>query len=388
MPERALAHIEKIEWIKPIDGADNIELIGVLGWVCIAKKQEFKVGDKAVYIEIDSKCPENDERFSFLATKHYKVKTMKLGKFKVISQGLALPIELLPELETKEIGSDVTEELKITYSSQEDIKRKSNKVDPDAKYKSMAARHSDLFKKPIFRKLMKYKWGKKILFFFFGSKKKDNPKKFPEWIVKTDETRIENAPFYLQSDAPWVKTEKLDGTSCTYAVDRLKKGKDKFDYIVCSRNVRQADRNQECYHDSNIYWELSDKYDIENKLKEFANKHGYNRVVLQGEGIGNVQGNPYKLKENDLYLFNLVIDGVRVGTEELANFCNMYGFKNVPIIDTAYYIPKEMEEIKLEADGFSMVNPKVKREGFVYRSIDGQQSFKNVSREYLLKHNG
>lgn len=63
MAERALAHIEKIEWIKPIEGADNIELIGVLGWVCIAKKQEFKVGDKAVYIEIDSKCPENDERF-------------------------------------------------------------------------------------------------------------------------------------------------------------------------------------------------------------------------------------------------------------------------------------------------------------------------------------
>lgn len=26
--ERALAHIEKIEWIKPIEGADNIELIG------------------------------------------------------------------------------------------------------------------------------------------------------------------------------------------------------------------------------------------------------------------------------------------------------------------------------------------------------------------------
>lgn len=388
MAKRALAHIEKIEWIKPIEGADNIELIGVLGWVCIAKKQEFKVGDKAVYIEIDSKCPENDERFSFLAAKHYKVKTMKLGKFKVISQGLALPIELFPELEDKEIGSDVTDDLKITYSSLEDIKRKSNKVDPDAKYKSMAARHSVLFKKPIFRKLMKYKWGKKILFFFFGSKKKDNPKKFPGWIVKTDETRIENAPFYLQSDKPWIKTEKLDGTSCTYAVDRVKKGKDKLEYIVCSRNVRQADRNQECYHGSNIYWELSDKYDIENKLKQFANKYAYNRVVLQGEGIGNVQGNPYKLKENDLYVFNLVIDGLRIGTVEMANFCKEYGFKNVPIIDTEYYLPKEMEEMKLEADGFSEINPKIKREGFVYRSIDGQQSFKNVSREYLLKHNG
>ena len=388
MAERALAHIEKIEWIKPIEGADNIELIGVLGWVCIAKKQEFKVGDKAVYIEIDSKCPENDERFSFLAAKHYKVKTMKLGKFKVISQGLALPIELFPEFADKEIGSDVTDDLKITYSSVEDIKRKSNKVDPDAKYKSMAARHSALFKKPVIRKLMNYKWGKIILFFFFGSKKKDSPRKFPEWIVKTDETRIENAPFYLQSDKPWIKTEKLDGTSCTYAVDRVKKGKDKFEYIVCSRNVRQADRNQECYHGSNIYWELSDKYDIENKLKQFANKYAYNRVVLQGEGVGNVQGNPYKLKENDLYVFNLVIDGLRIGTVEMANFCKEYGFKNVPIIDTEYYLPKEMEEMKLEADGFSAINPKVKREGFVYRSIDGQQSFKNVSREYLLKHNG
>ena len=93
--ERALAHIEKIEWIRPIEGADNIELIGVLGWVCIAKKGEFNVGDMAIYIEIDSKCPETDERFAFLANKKFKVKTMKLGKFKVISQGLALPLSLI-----------------------------------------------------------------------------------------------------------------------------------------------------------------------------------------------------------------------------------------------------------------------------------------------------
>ena len=74
MAERALAHVEKIEWIRPIEGADNIELIGVLGWVCIAKKGEFNVGDMAVYIEIDSKCPETDERFAFLANKKFKVK--------------------------------------------------------------------------------------------------------------------------------------------------------------------------------------------------------------------------------------------------------------------------------------------------------------------------
>ncbi len=385
--ERALAHIEKIEWVKPIEGANNIELIGVLGWVCVAKKGEFQTGDSAVYIEIDSKCPENDERFEFLANKKYKVKTMKLGKFKVISQGLALPLSLFPELDGKNIGDDVSKDLKITYSSEEDIKRKSNSIDPNAKFKSMAARHKNLAKKKWFRWLMKREWGKKLLFFFLG-KKRDNPKEFPKWIVKTDETRIENAPFYLQNKNPWIKTEKLDGTSCTFAINRQKKGKDKFEFIVCSRNVRQADKNQECYHDSNIYWELADKYGIKSVLTKLAIENNYDRVVLQGEGVGNVQGNPYKFKENRLYVFNLIIEGNRVGTKEMADFCDGNNLLHVPIISTEYYLPKTMEEMKLEADGYSEINPKVRREGYVYRSQDGQQSFKNVSREYLLKHNG
>lgn len=385
--ERALAHIEKIEWVKSIEGANNIELIGVLGWVCVAKKGEFQTGDLAVYIEIDSKCPENDERFEFLANKKYKVKTMKLGKFKVISQGLALPLSLFPELDGKNIGDDVSKDLKITYSSEEDVKRKSNSIDPNAKFKSMAARHKNLAKKKWFRWLMKREWGKKLLFFFLG-KKRDNPKEFPKWIVKTDETRIENAPFYLQNKNPWIKTEKLDGTSCTFAIDRQKKGKDKFEFIVCSRNVRQADKNQECYHDSNIYWELADKYGIESVLTKLAIENNYDRVVLQGEGVGDVQGNPYKFKENRLYVFNLIIEGNRVGTKEMADFCDGNNLLHVPIISTEYYLPKTMEEMKLEADGYSEINPKVRREGYVYRSQDGQQSFKNVSREYLLKHNG
>lgn len=235
--ERALAHIEEIAWIKPIDGADNIELIGVLGWVLIAKIDEFKVGDKAVFIEIDSKCPSDDERFAFLEKKHYKIKTMKLGKFKCFSQGLALPLTLFPELSDRKLGDDVTKELRITYSSEEDSKRKSNKVDPNAKYKAMAARHKEFFSKPIIRKIMRYDIGRKLLFLFFG-KKKDNPKQFPSWIVKTDENRIENCPFYLKSNEEWVQTEKIDGTSCTYAVDRMKRGKNKFEFYVKIQSLK------------------------------------------------------------------------------------------------------------------------------------------------------
>lgn len=385
MEERALAHIEKIEWVKPIEKADNIELIGVLGWVCIAKKGEFKEGDLAVYIEIDSKCNEEDDRFAFLESKHYKIKTMKLGKFGVISQGLALPVSLFPEVSGMNIGDDVTDVLKVTYASQDDCTRKSNNPNPDAKYKSMAARHKKLFSNPIIRKLMKHNWGKKLLFIFFG-RKKDNPLKFPEWIVKTDEKRIENCPFYLNSKDSWIVTEKLDGTSCTFAVNKVKNNK--YEFIVCSRNVRQMNRDQKTFHDSNIYWELADKYNIKEILTEYATKNGFNRVVLQGEGVGYVQGNPYKLNENRLYIYNLIIEGERQGTIKMSYFCDDYNLKHVPIIDYSYTLPNSMKEIKEKADGYSIINPKVIREGFVYRTEDGKQSFKNVSREYLLKHNG
>lgn len=97
--------------------------------------------------------------FAFLANKKFKVKTMKLGKFKVISQGLALPLSLFPELQDRNIGEDVTEALKITYASEEDTARKTNKVDPNAKYKSMAKRRPKLFANPIIRRIMRYSIG-------------------------------------------------------------------------------------------------------------------------------------------------------------------------------------------------------------------------------------
>lgn len=383
--ERALAHIEQIAWIKPIEGADNIELIGVLGWVCIAKKGEFKVGEPAVYFEIDSKLPEK-EWSEFMRPKSFKVKTMKLGKFNCISQGLALPVSVIPELQSKEweIGTDVTDLLGVTYYVAEDNIRKSNNGDPNAKYNSMAARHKNLFKKKPFRWLMKRPWGRKLLFFFFG-RKKDKPKAFPDWIVKTDETRIENAPWYLESTEPWIVTEKVDGTSSTYALDFTKTKKGEF--IVCSRNVRQLDVDQECYHTcGNVYWEMAGKYNIETALQDIAKTHNADRVVLQGETYGeSLQGNPYKLNERRFAAFNLIINGQRLGSTEARAILAKYDIPFVAIIDTNFYLPKDMETLKMMADGLSAITD-VPREGFVFRSKDGTQSFKNVSRQYLLKH--
>ena len=114
---RKLASIQKVLKVEPIEGADRIELVHVLGWQCVAKKGEFKEGDMGVYFEIDSYLPVCPE-FEFLRASSYKNTDLmgegfrlKTQKFRgQISQGLVLPMDIvekegwhgLPE------GTDVT----------------------------------------------------------------------------------------------------------------------------------------------------------------------------------------------------------------------------------------------------------------------------------------
>lgn len=51
----------------PIEGADRIEVARVGGWSVVVGKGEYKPGDYALYFEIDTFMPSDDERFAFLA---------------------------------------------------------------------------------------------------------------------------------------------------------------------------------------------------------------------------------------------------------------------------------------------------------------------------------
>lgn len=109
---RHLATIQKVEWKRPIEGKDKIELCGVLGWSVICKKDEFQVGDRLCYIEIDSVLPEKPE-FEFLRPKKFHIKTMKMAG--VISQGICFPLSILPEKhQCAEVGTDVTDVIGVT----------------------------------------------------------------------------------------------------------------------------------------------------------------------------------------------------------------------------------------------------------------------------------
>lgn len=388
--KRALAYTVTVDEIREIPGYDRVEHARVGGWwIIVAKADNIKPGDMCVYFEVDSKVPAIDERFAFLEKRNYKIKTLKMCK--VFSQGLLMPIALFPELGADPgIHTDVTDLLGIKYAVDEDNERKTAKVNKDKKYQSMAARHSKLFKKPFFRCLMRREWGRKLLFVFFG-KKKDNPRGWPthfEYIHRTDEERCENMPWVLGYERPLIVTEKLDGTSTTFILER--KGKNKYEFYVLSRNVRQADEKQECYHDHNIYWDMAFKYDVENKLHEFLERNRKAEYVcIQGESVGSVQGNPLKLSEDDFYAFNFIdsVNGRWSSTDGQIE-AKLMGIKWVPILDTNFIMPTDMEEFKQMATAPSAVNPNVMREGIVLRDPTNDFSFKNVSREYLMKHNG
>lgn len=382
--KRALAYTAICGPITPIEGADNIELMAVNGWHVITKKGEFKEGDYCVYFEIDSKLPEADWS-EFLASKHYKVKTMKLNKFKVISQGLALPLSTFDNILEVE-GIDLTETLGVTYAVEEDNKRKAEIT----KYDKMKQRHLELFKKnKLVKWLFQRTWGKKLLFIFLGKKK--DTRGWPDWVVKTDEERCQNLPYLFPGDeTEWIVTEKIDGTSTTFT---LKRSGRKKGFYVCSRNVVFDKPEKECYYETNVYLEMAEKYNIEAVLQEFLHDHkDLEFVTLQGETYGaGVQKRDYSLKDRDFMAFNLIL-GYKNGEVERLNPLMMtkvldnYDIPCVPIVSARYTLPSTCDELlDYAASDVSQLDGGM-REGIVLRTADGKQSFKAVSNEFLLKY--
>ena len=337
---RKLATIQKIKDILPIEGADAIELAIVNGWkVVVAKNVGHKVGDYVIYCEIDSFLPIKEE-FEFIRKSSYKkmsdgsegfrLKTIKLrGQ---VSQGLIIPINVLMNyknfvLEFEE-GSDVSEILGIV------------KYEPPIPAE-LAGKVKGLF---------------------------------PSFIPKTDEERIQNLSDRIEdwkkeySDGFYV-SEKLDGSSATFY---YKDG----EFGVCSRNLELLETEE------NTFWKVARSTDLENKMKSL----GYN-VSFQGELIGEgIQGNPYKIKGQKVYFFNVFnIDNHEYADlNQFVNTIHGLGLDTVPKLETNYIIPSTIEEILQYADGKSYLNPNFDREGVVMRSKNRKISFKAISNNFLL----
>jgi RNA ligase (TIGR02306 family) len=102
--------------IKEHPNADRMELAFAGGYQVCVRKGDYKTGDLAVYIPVDSILPNNLEAMIFgpdskVKLKNHRVKAIKLRG--AVSQGMLVPLEYAGNTFVK-VGDDVTEMLGIT----------------------------------------------------------------------------------------------------------------------------------------------------------------------------------------------------------------------------------------------------------------------------------
>lgn len=336
---RKLASLQKVKFVRPIAGADAIECVGVLGWECVSKKGEFSPNDECIYFEIDSLLPDAPV-FSFLRKAcwkedlgKYRLRTMRLrGQ---ISQGLALPIALFPELAGRAVGFDATEELGV------------EKYEPPVPAQIQGDARS-------------FSWP----------------------IEKTDETRVqqdEECGFISRlTGSPYYISLKIDGTSSTFMVSE-------DEYHVCGRNYSYKSS------DTHSFWKISERYGIESRLRNHALRTGQ-RLAIQGEIAGpGIQKNPLGLKFPDLFVFNVVdMAAGRLDLDAALGIASEFGLNFVPILERGEYFSHSQAELLEFAKGkyinhFPSAKPGQDREGIVIRSLCGRISFKAINNDFLLK---
>ncbi len=360
---RKLASIQRVWDIQPIEGADRIELAKVLGWQCVVNKGQFKPMDLAVYFEIDSFLPIQEE-FEFLRASSYR-KTDIMGegfrlrtmKFRgQVSQGLLLPVTAFPEVV--------------------DFLNRGVKGWPDENWGHMIG-------EDVSNILHVKKWEIEEKATTGGTVTGTLPMDVPH----TDETRVQAEPDLIKDFAglEYYITTKMDGSSHSVSLDGE-------GFHVTGHNYEYKDDGK------SAFYELVKREGIENRMRKYHKENGLRLLTIQGELCApGIQQNRLKLTRPEWYVFTVRIDGMRAGLRKMQEVCEALGLKTVPVEEVGTDLPSKyptVEALLKRADG---EYPKGgKKEGIVIRPtepifnerISAALSMKVVSNKYLLKNEG
>jgi RNA ligase (TIGR02306 family) len=382
----SVCYVAKIDEIKTIEGADNIEQGIIGGWNCIIKKGEYKAGDLVVVATTDAVIPQelSDEmNVTNYLRKGGRVRTVKLRG--VYSECLIIPIRFLSGKVTMGDwdlgeGSDCMKLLGIY------------KYEPPAKQIQLAS-------------------GKKI-------KYRDNPNfhvyyKFPN---------LKNVKGMFTEEDEVQITRKLHGTNARYGIVRktklsfLDKVKKFFrladewidyEYVYGSHNVEKGSDSQGFYS-TDVWREIAEKYQIKEKLhkhiqtlydfRDKVGEYGFegkektisdfigSGYVIYGEIYGpGIQKNfDYGLKEIEFAGFDVTIDGKYLEPGQSEFHIESYlGLSYVPVL----YYGNWSQEVQ---DHYTFNNfikgTKVPHEGIVikYHTGERQRVAKVINPDYLI----
>lgn len=346
--------VVKISKIEKHPNADTLSIVNFDGydWNCIVRTEDFKEGDLAIYIPIDSIVPESlieEYNLSYLK-KGSRIMTVKLRG--IISQGLLL------QMKDKKfsLGKNVAQDLGIT------------KWEPPApKYQGLNGKKMERVINPHFSRY----------------------------------TNIENIKNYsgvFEDGEDVVIREKIHGSNWRAAklprqedrkilrkiINKIKKmfGKlDPYEFVYGSHNVQWG---VDEYGDD-IYGRIAKRY---NMIKVIPNDY-----VVYGEVYGaGVQDLTYGLKDIELAVFGVTHKGNYLSDYEMVRFCTE---RNLPMAPLLYKGPFNKEIVIQLTDGKSTLCSTQIREGIVVTSATetfdrrvGRKILKSISVDYLTRKNG
>lgn len=361
----SVCYVGRIGEIRPIEGADNIELAIVNGWNAITKKGEYQVDDKVVIATTDAVIPQ-DLSDSMGVTgylrKGQRVRTVKLRG--VYSECLIMSKNTIPALRkfpTLTEGEDLMELLGIT------------KYEPPVKMVEMSVggRKIKYHQNPNFHVYYKF----------------PNLKNVPELFTEEDRVSI---------------TRKLHGTNARYGIvrkkklslwDRIKKffGNKwvEFEYVYGSHNVEKGSDSQGFYS-TDVWRTIADEYKIKEKLWEYVKEYFTPQilgsgVVIYGEIYGHgIQKNyDYGLQDIKFAGFDVEIDGTYQSFFNERGIFETLGLEKVELLYTGLW-NKQIQ------DRFVFNNyiqgTKVPHEGIVVKDLSGDRRkvAKVINPDYLI----
>jgi RNA ligase (TIGR02306 family) len=366
--QNSVCFIAKINEVKAIEGADNIELVVAGGWNAITKKGEFKVGDETIIATTDAVIPETlseDMGVTSYLRKGNRVRTVKLRG--VYSECLIIPMKYLSgrttmgDWDLKE-GSDCMGFLEIT------------KYEPPVKQIQLSNGRK-----------IKYKDNQNFHIYY----KFPNLKNVDGMFTEEDRVQI---------------TRKIHGTNARFGIvrkskltfwDKVKKFFKianewiNYEYVYGSHNVEKGSDSQGFYS-TDVWRTTAEKYKIKEKLWDLAKSIDVDELgsglVLYGEiyGAGIQKNYEYGLKDMEFVGFDVTINGKYLSTEttEMA----ISAILELPHVEVLH-LGNWSQELQ---DSFVFKNfipgTKVPHEGIVIKHISGerQKVAKVINPDYLI----
>lgn len=351
--------VVKIKEVVDHPGADRLSLALIDGWQCIIQRGQYHSGDLAVYIPIDSILTPDLEAKLFGPDAKIKLSKSRVKTIKIrgsISQGMLAPCNDLgvPAIE----GYDCTKQLGIT------------KFEPPVNLSVKGGNPVSKKKKnPHFKE--------------YGGL--DNFKYYPDLFTEGDEVVI---------------TEKVHGTNFragyvpTHVDSFWKKVTNwfgllpKYEFVYGSNKVQLQNKKYKGYYDKkgagNVYEEAVDNNMLRESLRPGQVVYG----EIYGSGVQKNYEYGCKEGQRKLVIFDLMVDGEYIDTDQLQDWCDVLGYDMVPVLYRGPFSAAKAKELTL---GNSVMVPTQKvREGVVIKPVHetkchmGRKVLKLISDAYLL----